>query len=303
MPPKKPRSTARWMPSRLTGPNGIASSTPTIKPTGMIKRIGKVGHGRTISSSGRDDRPWLAQWDELPGVPAPSRTRAVGRRTVRQQEGPPGCGIQRGQLAVFLDHSVLALLMLVHCLDGSVPALAQAGKGKSDSTKKQQARSAGDLEISYGTAKLPAPVAEMREAILAAVRSGKIEELRHAYELNELKPELGPRAGRRSGRALEEDLGRRRGPRGAGGAGRDPGGRLRGAAARPRSREQPHLRLALLRRGAARTSSRPPSRSSCCGWCRRRRPRRCCRPVNIPIGGWRSAPMAPGTPSASDGRK
>lgn len=85
---------------------------------------------------------------------------------------------------------VLALLMLVHCVDGAMPALAQAGKGKSDSSKKQQARSAADLEISYGTAKLPAPVAEMREAILAAVRSGKIEELRHAYELNELKPEL-----------------------------------------------------------------------------------------------------------------
>ncbi|MET0195482.1 MAG: hypothetical protein ABW200_19165 [Hyphomicrobiaceae bacterium] len=80
--------------------------------------------------------------------------------------------------------------MLVHCVDGAMPALAQAGKGKSDSSKKQQARSAADLEISYGTAKLPAPVAEMREAILAAVRSGKIEELRHAYELNELKPEL-----------------------------------------------------------------------------------------------------------------
>jgi hypothetical protein len=85
---------------------------------------------------------------------------------------------------------VLALLMLVHCVDGAMPALAQAGKGKSDSSKKQQARSAADLEISYGTAKLPAPVAEMREAILVAVRSGKIEELRHAYELNELKPEL-----------------------------------------------------------------------------------------------------------------
>lgn len=87
---------------------------------------------------------------------------------------------------------VLALLMLVHCLDGAMPALAQAGKGKSDSAKKQPARSAADLEIGYGTAKLPAPVAEMREAILAAVRSGKIAELRHAYELNELKPELGP---------------------------------------------------------------------------------------------------------------
>ena len=90
---------------------------------------------------------------------------------------------------------VLALLTLVYCLDGPIPALAQAGKGKSDSTKKQQARSAADLEIVYGTAKLPAPVAEMREAILAAVRSGKIEELRHAYELNELKPELGPEPG------------------------------------------------------------------------------------------------------------
>ena len=38
---------------------------------------------------------------------------------------------------------------------------------------------------------LPAPVEDMREAILGAVRSGRIEELRHAWELNELKPDLG----------------------------------------------------------------------------------------------------------------
>jgi hypothetical protein len=87
---------------------------------------------------------------------------------------------------------VLALLPIVHCLGGATPTLAQAAKAKSDSTRKKQARSAPDLEISYGTAKLPAPVAEMREAMLAAVRSGQIEELRHAFELNELKPELGP---------------------------------------------------------------------------------------------------------------
>ena len=31
----------------------------------------------------------------------------------------------------------------------------------------------------------------MREAILGAVKSGRIEELRHAWELNELKPDLG----------------------------------------------------------------------------------------------------------------
>ena len=40
MPPKKPRSTARWMPSRLTGPNGIASSMPMTMPTGMMKGLG-----------------------------------------------------------------------------------------------------------------------------------------------------------------------------------------------------------------------------------------------------------------------
>ena len=87
---------------------------------------------------------------------------------------------------------VLALPPLVHCLAGAAPAFAQAAKGKSDSSRKLQARSAADLEVNYGATKLPAPVAEMREAILAAVRSGNIEELRHAFELNELKPELGP---------------------------------------------------------------------------------------------------------------
>jgi hypothetical protein len=87
---------------------------------------------------------------------------------------------------------VLALLTLVHCPDGAIPALAQAAKGNSDGSKKQQVRPSADLDVNYGAAKLPAPVAEMREAILAAVRSGKIDELRHAYELNELKPELGP---------------------------------------------------------------------------------------------------------------
>ena len=46
-------------------------------------------------------------------------------------------------------------------------------------------------DIRYGTEGLPAPVQDMREAILSAVKSGRIEELRHAWELNELKPDLG----------------------------------------------------------------------------------------------------------------
>ena len=37
---------------------------------------------------------------------------------------------------------------------------------------------------------LPGPVAEMREAIMTAAHSGRIEEMRVAVELNELKPEI-----------------------------------------------------------------------------------------------------------------
>ena len=35
---------------------------------------------------------------------------------------------------------------------------------------------------------------DMREAILGAVHSGRIEDLRYAFELNELKPDLGAEA-------------------------------------------------------------------------------------------------------------
>lgn len=91
-----------------------------------------------------------------------------------------------GVLGLFLS----AALVLVHCCSDFAPAFAQAAK-KADRAKKQ-ARGGADLQVMYGSNKLPAPVAEMREAILSAVRSGRIEELRYAFELNELKPELGP---------------------------------------------------------------------------------------------------------------
>lgn len=42
---------------------------------------------------------------------------------------------------------------------------------------------------------LPQPVAEMREAILEAIRSRRLEDLRPAIELNELKPVIGDGSG------------------------------------------------------------------------------------------------------------
>jgi hypothetical protein len=46
-------------------------------------------------------------------------------------------------------------------------------------------------QVHYGTQGLPRSVLDMREALLAAIESGDIEDLRHAYDLNELKPDLG----------------------------------------------------------------------------------------------------------------
>ena len=86
---------------------------------------------------------------------------------------------------------LLMPLAIVHCLGAPTPAFAQKAKAKSGSTKKGQAEPSSPLQVRYGSEKLPVPVQEMRDAILSAVRSGRIEELRHAYELNELKPDLG----------------------------------------------------------------------------------------------------------------
>jgi hypothetical protein len=80
---------------------------------------------------------------------------------------------------------------VVQCFGPASPALSQTPAAKSRGAEKQQPVSPPAPEVRYGTDRLPGPVQDMREAILSAVRSGRIEELRHAWELNELKPDLG----------------------------------------------------------------------------------------------------------------
>ncbi|MBO0741413.1 MAG: hypothetical protein J2P51_08295 [Hyphomicrobiaceae bacterium] len=98
-------------------------------------------------------------------------------------------------LALFL----LAQFWLVYC-DGSLllalsePAAAKSGvksPDKSTAVKEQASTPSLLPQVHYGTDGLPPPVEEMREVILSAVRSGRIEDLRHAWDLNELKPDLG----------------------------------------------------------------------------------------------------------------
>jgi hypothetical protein len=89
--------------------------------------------------------------------------------------------------AVFL----LALATVVHASPFIEPAYAQApGSPSANKSNPAKAPAGGNrsYEVRYGTAGLPGPVVEMREAILAAVKSGRIEDLTAAIELNEIKP-------------------------------------------------------------------------------------------------------------------
>jgi len=71
-------------------------------------------------------------------------------------------------------------------------ATAQTPKTKSGPADKSAQKPAPPLpQVHYGTKGLPRPVLDMREALLAAIEAGDIEELRHAWDLNEAKPDLG----------------------------------------------------------------------------------------------------------------
>jgi hypothetical protein len=79
----------------------------------------------------------------------------------------------------------LALAFAIHGAGPPPPAWPQT-KPKPGAAKKQP-----PPQVHYGAEGLPRPVLDMREAILAAVEAGDIEELRHAYDLGGQMPDLG----------------------------------------------------------------------------------------------------------------
>lgn len=85
---------------------------------------------------------------------------------------------------------VLVLVGLVHALPVRSAAQKQKVQPGAQATAKQAPLA------QYDIGRLPGPVLEMREAILAAVRSGRIEDLTTAIEMNEIKPTFldGPQA-------------------------------------------------------------------------------------------------------------
>jgi hypothetical protein len=81
---------------------------------------------------------------------------------------------------------VLAVLLIVHLSPS--PALERRGSPAPSEPDRHAAKA--PTAAHAATKPLPAPVEEMREAILAATRSGRIEDLRVPLDWNELTPDV-----------------------------------------------------------------------------------------------------------------
>jgi hypothetical protein len=93
--------------------------------------------------------------------------------------------------------AILALGAVCLFADPSAPAWPQA---TSQAPRAQQAPAgaaaqkrpaAAPLKVRYGTEGLPRTVLDVREALLAAIEAGDIEELRQAFETGERRPDVG----------------------------------------------------------------------------------------------------------------
>jgi hypothetical protein len=61
--------------------------------------------------------------------------------------------------------------------------------------EKKPAKPKSPLKVHYGSENLPEAVRDTRDMLLAAVQSGKIEDLRPAFEVSDIRPDLGKATG------------------------------------------------------------------------------------------------------------
>lgn len=167
-------------------------------PTGMIRGFGMKFTGAL------QDHP-LLRWGRAPGSMRTARqglhaqARAAGMTPAGERLGsnrdlPLRLGVRTVFCVVFLFLLVQSFIVQCFGSGGASVSAAHAQTAQKRTTgpgKQQPASSAGAYETRCGSDLVPGPAADMREAILSAVGSGRIEDLRHALELNELKPDLG----------------------------------------------------------------------------------------------------------------
>jgi hypothetical protein len=73
----------------------------------------------------------------------------------------------------------------------AVPTLQAQSQAPKPDMAAQQKQTMPPIKVRYDTDDLPRAVVELREAMLAAVEAGQIEELRQALDLSEHKPDVG----------------------------------------------------------------------------------------------------------------
>jgi len=114
----------------------------------------------------------------MPAPPQVAASAAAGKL--------PMC---RRKLSFCLGVFLLAPLLLVHYPE------AVEGQSPQPKSRPGPARDVQAPQIHHATETLPQPVRELRDTLLEAIQSGKIEDLRFAYDLNDIKPDLGLPAG------------------------------------------------------------------------------------------------------------
>src|SRR5262249_10932129 len=84
----------------------------------------------------------------------------------------------------------LALLAAAGALAAVESAFPEV-PSRPDAASPQQQKPAAVPKVRDGTEDLPRPVLDLRETMLAAIESGRIEELARAYDTSEIKPDIG----------------------------------------------------------------------------------------------------------------
>ena len=196
IPPQKPRSIARWMQSTLTGPTGAGDKNSDDDADRNDERVRQKMHSRSLVSHAPRREGMRGAGVALLKSPR-NRPRRRHRSRTPSSAAPPLAPLELADAAsrrVMLKPLVWYWYWRGFSLSIAARAGALEGRGRAPRHRSTApARAAEGAQPPAAKEKpLPGAVEEMREAILAAALSGRIEELRVPLDWNEMKPDVAP---------------------------------------------------------------------------------------------------------------
>ena len=202
----RPRSRARsprWMQSTLTGPTGAADKNSDDDADGNDEWIRQKVHSRSLVGPHRGAKACAARGCSPEIIRDIVRRRRSRRRRQQRHLSRHRSSLML-RLAALCSSRFLVLVLAGLLIVYRGPSCALEGRGPSAGPQENGTppRAAEDAQATRGErrSRFPEPVEEMREAILAAARSGHIEELRRAARLEraEARTSAPSRRGSRS---------------------------------------------------------------------------------------------------------